>query len=159
MISASGMKATPATSTSFEDVAVTDWYCPYIESAKEFLTGFQYGGSAMYLPTKAAIREDIAVALVKLKGYDVSVADLGMIQTMFSDYDSISESAKRYVAVAVERGLVSGYDDGTFRGQKSITRAEAATLIWRANQYGSDNKILGSDTTEFISTHEPIQHT
>lgn len=157
MISASGIQVRPATATSFEDVAITDWYCPYIESAKEFLTGFQYGGSAMYLPTKAAIREDIAVALVKLKGYDVSVADLGMIQTMFSDYDSISESAKRYVAVAVERGLVSGYDDGTFRGQKSITRAEAATLIWRANQYGSDNKILGSDTTEIVSTPMPVQ--
>lgn len=157
MISASGIQVKSTTSTSFEDVAVTDWYCPYIESAKEFLTGFQYGGSAMYLPTKAAIREDIAVALVKLKGYDVSVADLGMIQTMFSDYDSISESAKRYVAVAVERGLVSGYDDGTFRGQKSITRAEAATLIWRANQYGSDNKILGSETSEIVSTPAPVQ--
>lgn len=157
MVSASGIKVTSATSTSFEDVAVTDWYCPYIESAKEFLTGFQYGGSAMYLPNKAAIREDIAVALVKLKGYDVSVADLGMLQTMFSDYDSISESAKRYVAVAVERGLVSGYDDGTFKGQKSITRAEAATLIWRANQYGSDNKIIGSEATAITATPVPVQ--
>lgn len=153
MISASGVKVNPATSTSFSDVAVTDWYCPYIESAKEFLTGYNYSGSAMYLPNKAAIREDIAVALVKLKGYDVSVADLGMLQTMFSDYDSISETAKRYVAVAVARGLVSGYDDGTFKGQQSITRAEAATLIWRANQYGADNKILGSET-ETVATSD-----
>jgi len=155
MISASGVQVTPSNTTSFEDVSTTDWYCPYIESAKEFLTGFQYGGSAMYLPNKSAIREDIAVALVKLKGYDTSVADLGMLQTMFSDYNSISESAKRYVAVAVERGLVSGYEDGTFRGQKSITRAEAAALIWRANQYGSDNKILGSEVTKAPATPTP----
>lgn len=146
MISASGVKVSPATSTSFSDVATTDWYCPYIESAKEFLTGYNYGGSAMYLPNKAAIREDIAVALVKLKGYDISVADLGMLSTMFSDYESISENAKRYVAVAVARGLVSGYEDGTFKGQQSITRAEASTLIWRANQYGADNKVLASET-------------
>ena len=152
MISASGIQVAPSNKSSFEDVSTTDWYCPYIESAKDFLTGFQYGGSAMYLPNKAAIREDIAVALVKLKGYDTSVADLGMIQTMFSDYNSISESAKRYVAVAVERGLVSGYEDGTFRGQRSITRAEAATLIWRANQYGLDNKILGSEISETPAT-------
>ncbi|MCR4692335.1 MAG: S-layer homology domain-containing protein, partial [Firmicutes bacterium] len=46
MISASGVKVTPATYTSFSDVATTDWYCPYIESAKEFLTGYSYGGSA-----------------------------------------------------------------------------------------------------------------
>ena len=49
MISASGMQVTPSNTTSFEDVSTTDWYCPYIESAKEFLTGFQYSGSAMYL--------------------------------------------------------------------------------------------------------------
>lgn len=154
MITASGIKAVPTTVSSFSDVDINEWYCPYIESAKEFLTGYQYSGYAMYLPDKMAIREDIAVALVKLKGYDVSVADLGMLKSMFSDYDSISEVAKRYVAVAVERGLVSGYDDGTFKGQQSITRAEAATLIWRANQYGSDNKVMGSETTP-VPTETP----
>ncbi len=154
MITASGIKAVPTTVSSFSDVDINEWYCPYIESAKEFLTGYQYSGYAMYLPDKIAIREDIAVALVKLKGYDVSVADLGMLKSMFSDYDSISEAAKRYVAVAVERGLVSGYDDGTFKGQQSITRAEAATLIWRANQYGSDNKVMGSETTP-VPTETP----
>ena len=102
------------------------------------------------------IREDIAVALVKLKGYDISVADLGMLSTMFSDYDSISETAKRYVAVAVARGLVSGYEDGTFKGQQSITRAEAATLIWRANQYGADNKILGSETETLADNSDNV---
>lgn len=155
MISASGIQAVPASASSFSDVSLTDWCSPYIESAKEFLTGYNYSGEAMYLPNKTALREDIAVALVKLKCYDTSVADLGMIQAMFSDYDSISESAKRYVAVAVERGLVSGYEDGTFKGQQSITRAEAATLIWRANQYGSDNKIMGSETTEISQTTAP----
>lgn len=129
MITAAGIKTTSAAASSFSDVDVNEWYCPYIESAKEFLTGYQYSGGAMYLPDKMAIREDIAVALVKLKGYDISVADLSMLKSMFSDYDSISETAKRYVAVAVERGLVSGYDDGTFKGQQSITRAEAAALI------------------------------
>lgn len=157
MISASGVKVSPATSTSFSDVATTDWFCPYIESAKEFLTGYNYSGNAMYLPNKAAIREDIAVALVRLKGYDISVADLGMLSTMFSDYDSISETAKRYVAVAVARGLVSGYEDGTFKGQQSITRAEAATLIWRANQYGADNKILGSETETIADNSDNIE--
>lgn len=154
MVTAAGLKTTTAQATTFEDVSLTDWYSPYIETAKDFLTGYNYGGSAMYLPNKAALREDIAVALVKLKGYDVSIADLGMLQVMFSDYDSISESAKRYVAVAVERGLVSGYNDGTFKGQQSITRAEAAALIWRANQYGSDNKIMGSETTS-VPTEAP----
>lgn len=141
MVNASGLKPTAALHTSFADVSLTDWYCPYIETAKTYLTGYIVGGQTMYLPDIAALREDITVALVRLKGYDTSVADLGMLQAMFSDYDGISAAAKPYVAVAVERGLVSGYEDGTFRAQKSITRAEAATLLWRANQYGNDNKV------------------
>ena len=145
MLLAAGIKVKSVDYSSFDDVDVNEWYCPYVESAKEFLTGYNYDGRAMYLPEKVAIREDIAVALVKLKGYDISVADLSILKTMFKDYESISESAKRYVAVAVERGLVSGYEDGTFKGQQSITRAEAATLIWRANQYGADNKIMATD--------------
>lgn len=94
MITAAGIKTTSAAASSFNDVDVNEWYWPYIESAKEFLTGYQYSGGAMYLPDKMAIREDIAVALVKLKGYDISVADLSMLKSMFSDYDSISETAK-----------------------------------------------------------------
>lgn len=146
MIGASGLKAAATNTSSFSDVKVTDWYCPYIETAKDFLNGYNYAGKTMYLPDTAAVREDIAIAMVKLKGYDTSVADLAMLKTMFSDYDSISESAKKYVAVAVQQGLVSGYDDGTFRAQKSITRAEAASLLWRASQYGNDNKIIAGDS-------------
>ena len=93
-----------------------------------------------FRPNNYALREDIAVALVKLKGYDTKNTNQNILQTMFSDYDSISESAKPYVATAVDRGLVSGYDDGTFKGQDSITRAEAAAMLWRAYQYGNDNK-------------------
>lgn len=153
MVGAAGIKANAATASSFYDVTINDWYCPYIEAAKSYLTGYVMDGRNMYLPETAALREDIAVALVRLKGYDTSVADLGMLKAMFSDYDGISEMAKPYVAVAVERGLVSGYDDGTFRAQKSITRAEATTLLWRASQYGNDNKTTPDVTPE--STLEP----
>lgn len=94
----------------------------------------------LVVPVMDAIREDIAVAMVKLKGYSVVGADITMLARMFSDYQSISSEAQKYVASAVENGLISGYDDGTFRGQQSITRAEAATLLWRAYQYGNSNK-------------------
>ena len=79
---------------------------------------------------------------------------------MFSDAYSISADARPYVAVAVERGLISGYEDDTFRGQQGITRAEAATLLWRAYQYGNDNKEFGTVETQtqapVVITPEPI---
>lgn len=143
MVCAAGMRVSNTNQTSFTDVYISDWYCPYIEAAKEYLTGYSTASGMVYRPTTPALREDIAVALVKLKGYDTSVVDESILN-MFSDRYSISDSARKYVAVAVERGLISGYDDNTFRGQATITRAEAATMLWRAFQYGNDNKVTDS---------------
>jgi hypothetical protein len=75
--------------------------------------------------------------LVKIKGYENENYDLSMLTTMFTDSNSISDSAKKYVAIALNKGLISGYEDSTFRGQSTITRAEAACLLWRAYQYGN----------------------
>ena len=106
MVCAAGMRVSNTNQTSFTDVYTSDWYCPYIEAAKEYLTGYSTASGMVYRPTTPALREDIAVALVKLKGYDTSVVDESILN-MFSDSYSISDSAKKYVAVAVERGLIS----------------------------------------------------
>ena len=140
MVGAAGLRTGDASGEYFADVKYNDWFYEYVETAKEYLTGYKSFGQNYFRPNNYALREDIAVALVKLKGYDTKNTNQNILQTMFSDYDSISESAKSYVATAVDRGLVSGYDDGTFKGQDSITRAEAAAMLWRAYQYGNDNK-------------------
>lgn len=130
----------------FQDVETDAWYAPYVHSAYPFLSGYVYGeDNRYYMPDEPALREDIAVALVKLKGYDTAGADTSILTTMFTDVSSISLDARKYVAVAVDRGLVSGYDDKTFRGQASITRAEAAAMLWRAYQYGNDNKVFDDE--------------
>lgn len=142
MVTASGIKVNPIEYTTFSDITIDDWCAPYVESAKPYLNGYIINNKSMYFPNSMALREDIAVALVKLKGYNTSVADISLLYAMFTDAESISTSAQKYVAVAIERGLVSGYSDETFRGQQTITRAEAAALIWRASQFGNDNKVI-----------------
>ena len=39
--------------------------------------------------------------------------------------------AEDYIARAVQRGWIAGYEDGTFRPDQNITRAEAMTIINR----------------------------
>lgn len=141
MASAAGLEVKSASVSTFADVAITDWYSPYIETAKYFLSGYNISGEMVYAPNSKALREDIAVAMVKMKGYDVSDADIGALEEMFTDHQGISEFAKKYIAVALERGLISGYEDNTFRPQNTITRAESAALLWRTCQYGNDNKV------------------
>lgn len=148
MASAAGLSISYYSDTGYEDVSYNDWAAPYINAAKYYLSGYVSNGLKYYQPNNNALREDIAVALVKLKGYSTTGYDLSIIQTMFSDWQSISSAAQPYVAVAVEQCLISGYDDGTFKGQQGITRAEAATLLWRAYQYGNDNKVYEPEIME-----------
>lgn len=142
MCLAASLAVTPVEYTSYVDVDASEWYAPYVETGKFYLSGYVSDGNKYYMPEANALREDIAVELVKLKGYNTSLADESILKAMFTDYQSISSGARKYVAIAVENELISGYEDNTFRGQSSITRAEAATLLWRAYQYGNSNKVF-----------------
>lgn len=124
------------------------WANPYVNAAEDYLSAY---GDGSFKPDQAAVREDVTVSMVKLKGYDVSKVDYSYL-SRFSDINSISNSLKAYVAVAVEKELIDGFEDGTFRGQDTLTRAEAATLLWRAFQYGNDNKVVDTPTSTLAPT-------
>lgn len=69
----------------------------------------------------------------------------------FEDSENISEWAKSAVASLAERGFINGFEDNTFRPNKSMSRAEFVTLInnaikgfyTEAGTYTSDEKISG----------------
>ncbi|WP_315911006.1 InlB B-repeat-containing protein [Xylanibacillus composti] len=50
----------------------------------------------------------------------------------YQDQDQIGSWAKGAAALAVEAGIVSGYEDGSFRPDAKITRAEMASMIAQA---------------------------
>ncbi|GIP35976.1 S-layer homology domain-containing protein [Paenibacillus sp. J2TS4] len=158
MVTASGIQAKKVNYSSFSDVPVTNWASPFVEAVKDYMTGYRTAnGQYIFNPSAPALREDIVVALVKLKGYDVNrLPDHSTIEAMFKDYAGISESAKDYVAVAVENGLVSGFPDETFRPQATVTRAEATVMLWRAYQFGNDNKGVGGGDSS-TQTPTPTQ--
>lgn len=47
----------------------------------------------------------------------------------FADQDRIPDWAKRWVQVCQEKGILAGYSDGTFRPDKTITRAELTKML------------------------------
>lgn len=49
----------------------------------------------------------------------------------FNDYDDMNEMEIRYLTHAVSSGLIKGYTDNTFKPRENMTRAEAATMIYR----------------------------
>lgn len=127
------------------DYNSNDWCYGYINSVISYMNFYNDGGNYYFKPNQSASREDVTVSLVKLKGYNVDNVDYSYI-SKFKDSNSISNELKKYIAVAIEKELISGYEDNTFRGQDTLTRAEAATLLCRAFQLGNDNKTTNSNS-------------
>lgn len=65
----------------------------------------------------------------------------------FRDADKIPAGSVGYVAVAVERGLVNGFEDNTFRPNVPVSRAQIAALLDRTgNQLPGSNNDAATGT-------------
>ncbi|MDF2923634.1 MAG: hypothetical protein K0R57_2548 [Paenibacillaceae bacterium] len=112
----------------YSDIPPTRWSYPYILATKEYVTGYYPPkGLPFFDPDAKATREDVATALVKIMGLSTV-----KYSTHFTDENDISPNLKKYVDVAADYHLISGYPDGTFRPQNPISRAEVAALLYRA---------------------------
>ena len=132
---------TPSSPT-FADVEENRWSYPYVEVCKDFLTGYAnpFGGLPSFHPTEYATREDIAVALVRMMGFtDSDANDKNYAERKFYDGSSISPNLVPYVSIACEKGLISGYPDGSFGPSQGITRAETVVLLNRATKQAVTN--------------------
>jgi len=130
LVNALGIPVTDPATQTFADVDKDDWSYKYVEAAMSYLTGYKnQAGQIMFYPQMPAVREDMAVAIVKALGF-TPATDLTVLDR-FSDKDDISASVLPYVATAINEGLMKGYENCTFRPQGKLTRAEAAVLIYR----------------------------
>ncbi len=88
-----------------------------------FVSG--YGDSA-FGPSRPVTRAEFAAMLSR------ALLLKGSGDTSFTDNGQIPRWAREAVATAAEAGLIHGYDDGTFRAERLINRAEMTVMIIRA---------------------------
>jgi N-acetylmuramoyl-L-alanine amidase len=89
------------------------------------------GSNGYFYPNREVTRAEAAAMLgraLNLNGTQRA--------TQFNDVSSAS-FASGYIQSAVDKGIISGYADGTFRPGKPVTRGEMALLISRAFEYGA----------------------
>lgn len=125
----------------FQDVPKSDWSFSYIETARKYLTGYRSNSLDYFRPTENAVREDMAVAIVKGLGLSVEGVDLSVLDN-FSDKGLISANLKPYVAKAIIEKIMVG-SDGKFNPLGTLKRAEAATLLARLI---TEEKVVYDDT-------------
>ncbi|WP_170270417.1 S-layer homology domain-containing protein [Heliorestis acidaminivorans] len=126
---------TPARAT-FTDVPTSHWAFRTVESARAYLTGYRdtRTGALTFEPNSVAVREDVAVAIVKAQGLANARANVNLLN-QFSDRGQISPALREQVAIAVEYGFMQGTNQG-FEPQKALTRAEACALLSRILKAG-----------------------
>ena len=115
----------------FKDVAADKWYSGYINFAadKEYISGYNDG---TFKPDSSITRAEFAAILAKARS-------IGPLENnKFSDVKD-THWAAQYINALNLRGIISGYEDGTFKPDNTITRAEAVTMI---------NRVLGNNGTE-----------
>jgi hypothetical protein len=87
-----------------------------------------FGGypDGKFKPNNKITRAELASLLVRALGFEVP----DVKEDQFSDLKAKHWAAK-YVKVAVERGIILGYRDNTFKPNKNLTRTEALLMISR----------------------------
>lgn len=83
----------------------------------------------MFQPMKAASRLWTVELMVRALGLQQQAEQRKGEALSFRDAAAIPADAVGYVAVAVDVGLVAGFEDGTFRPNRPVTRAEMAKLL------------------------------
>lgn len=106
---------------------------PYA-TAIEFLAGlgvadgFPDGG---YHPQAQVTREEFAAFVIRELGDQDLAAAAAAVQPDFTDVSAIDPWAYGYIDVAQALNLMQGYPDGSFGPDRSITEAEAITVLVR----------------------------
>ena len=113
------------TKGDFDDVAESDWYAPYVYTAKKLniVNGMDDGS---FGAGNAVSRQDMSVMIYKVI---TMKKDVGTSKGKFIDDNSISEYAKTAVYSMKTLGVLNGYEDGTFKPSGNLTRAEAVKVI------------------------------
>lgn len=105
----------------FSDVTEGAWYASYVSFAAEYgiVNGYPDG---TFRPEQSVSRAE----LVKLIAAYFHVTDVGDVS--FPDVPADYWAADS-IALAAQKGWVSGYPDGTFRPDQSVSRAEAVKIL------------------------------
>ena len=118
----------------FADVDPTHWAFKYVQRVRERNIAHGYPGN-LYGPEDDVTREQMAKMLI------MGLVSEGEITEPPEDYCSSGSSfpdveqdrwSCRYIKKLKELGITTGYPDGTYRPEASVTRAEMAAFIYRA---------------------------
>jgi hypothetical protein len=109
--------------------AVPAWARGYVAVAVEkgIISGKDFDD---FRPDDDAKRYEVAVFAVKALGLGEEAESRQNVNLSFKDIYAIPLDARSYVEITVEKKILQGYTDNNFKPNNSITRAEAAKVLF-----------------------------
>lgn len=107
----------------FSDVSADAWYADYVQTAVEngMIDGAFIENNC--LNANVPLTRAMAAALIS------KTLNLKRTKDVLYDLEGIDYIYKYYMEAAIDKGIFTGYSDGSFKPQNSLKRAEAAVLL------------------------------
>lgn len=113
----------------FADVEPGTWYTSCVNAAAD--AGIINGiGENIFGIGMNISRQDMAVIVERCLEYAQIVPAIDK-SAEFADAENISDYARSAVGALTAEGILSGFEDNTFRPQESVSRAQAAVVVHR----------------------------
>lgn len=113
----------------FSDVDKKSWYAPYIYllASSGVIKGTEDGRFLPDVKIKRCDAAVIAARILNIKNFDINI---NRDYKGFSDEDTIPQYALNDIKYLFERSLINGSGNNSFNADKTLTRAEAAQILF-----------------------------
>lgn len=132
----------------YNDTAADAWYTPYVTCG--VYSNIIERDTDYFYPDTAITRGEAAVWMINGMGVSSEA------NCKFNDVTDAEQ--KKAVAIASAYGLINGYEDGTFKPNNTLTRAEAAALISRMMNKTASFKALREDSANEVVFKEGVKY-
>ena len=110
-----------------------------------------------YLPDNVVTRAELAKLLVVAYGLEPA-AEASKGVTPFADVNAVANHwASGYINVSADYKFVNGYPDGSFKGDATVTYAEAITMCLRVLGYANEIDSKGTWPTNYIAKAQDLK--
>ena len=122
----------------FSDIEIKDSYTDDIIRLynADIYKGREDNGKLYADADEVLTREQAAAFIVRTYGFSTAKNS----ELKFTDSDDISDYSKKDICILTEMGIVSGYDDGTFKPQNNVSKTEFLAMLYKADE-ALDGKI------------------
>ncbi|WP_205516237.1 S-layer homology domain-containing protein [Paenibacillus sp. SYP-B3998] len=131
LVKALGLEGTERTTKFEDDSEIPSWAKADVAAAVKagVISGYEDKGQSVFKANQTITRAEMSVIIANALKATANKTESNL--KPFEDASSIPNWAQTAVSSAVAAGILTGYDDHTFRANNVATRAEASTMIYK----------------------------